>query len=32
MDNASFHRTEKIQRMCFDSGVKLMYLPPIHRT
>jgi hypothetical protein len=28
MDNASFHRTEKIQRMCLDSGVKLIYLPP----
>lgn len=28
MDNASFHRTENIQRMCFDSGVKLIYLPP----
>jgi transposase len=28
MDNASFHRTKKIQRMCFDSGIKLIYLPP----
>lgn len=28
MDNASFHRTEKIQRMCSDSGVELVYLPP----
>lgn len=28
MDNASFHRTEKIQQMCSDSGVKLIYPPP----
>ncbi|KAI2669605.1 transcriptional regulator family: Helix-turn-helix [Penicillium roqueforti] len=28
MDNASFHRTEKLQQMCSDSGVKLVYLPP----
>jgi transposase len=28
MDNASFHRTENIQRMCLDAGVELIYLPP----
>jgi transposase len=28
MDNASFHRTKQIKRMCADAGVKLMYLPP----
>jgi transposase len=28
MDNASFHRLEKIEQLCTDSGVKLVYLPP----
>ncbi|OZJ01563.1 hypothetical protein BZG36_05504 [Bifiguratus adelaidae] len=28
MDNASFHHTERLQQMCSDVGVKLMYLPP----
>lgn len=28
MDNASFHRSERIQQMCSEHGVKLMYLPP----
>jgi transposase len=28
MDNASFHRTERIEQMCQDAGVKLIYLPP----
>ena len=28
MDNASFHRSEKLEQMCFDKGVKLVYLPP----
>lgn len=28
MDNASFHRSEKIGQMCLDKGVKLVYLPP----
>jgi transposase len=28
MDNASFHRTENILRMCLDAGVKLIYLTP----
>lgn len=28
MDNASFHRTERIKQMCLDLGNKLMYLPP----
>jgi transposase len=26
--NASFHRTERIEQMCADAGVKLVYLPP----
>ena len=28
MDNASFHHTERIEQMCSDAGVKLIYLPP----
>jgi transposase len=28
MDNASFHRTERLEQMCYEAGVKLMYLPP----
>jgi transposase len=28
MDNASFHRTKRIERMCRDASVKLVYLPP----
>jgi transposase len=28
MDNASFHRTDRIQQMCDARGVKLIYLPP----
>jgi len=28
MDNASFHRSDKIQQMCDDAGVLLLYLPP----
>jgi transposase len=28
MDNASFHRTERVERLCYEAGVKLMYLPP----
>jgi hypothetical protein len=27
MNNASFHRTERIEQMCAEAGVKLMYLP-----
>jgi transposase len=27
MDNASFHHTERITQMCYDAGVKLLYLP-----
>jgi hypothetical protein len=27
IDNASFHHTERIEQMCSDAGVKLMYLP-----
>jgi transposase len=28
MDNASFHHTDRIEQMCSEAGVKLMYLPP----
>jgi transposase len=28
MDNASFHHSERIDRMCSESGVQLVYLPP----
>jgi transposase len=28
MDNASFHHTKRIEQMCDDAGVKLVYLPP----
>ena len=28
MDNASFHHSEQVQQLCFDAGVKLVYLPP----
>jgi hypothetical protein len=28
MDNASFHHTKWIEQMCYDAGVKLVYLPP----
>jgi transposase len=28
MDNASFHYTQRIEQMCYDAGVKLVYLPP----
>jgi DDE superfamily endonuclease/Winged helix-turn helix len=28
MDNASFHRSERIKQMCADAGVILVYLPP----
>jgi transposase len=28
MDNASFHHSKKIQRLCDDAGVILRYLPP----
>lgn len=28
MDNASFHRTERVERLCYEAGVKLVYLPP----
>lgn len=28
MDNASFHHSERVQQLCFDAGVKLVYLPP----
>jgi transposase len=28
MDNASFHRGERVRQMCEDAGVKLLYLPP----
>jgi transposase len=28
IDNASFHYSERIEQMCTDAGVKLVYLPP----
>lgn len=28
MDNASFHHSERIEQMCSQAGVKLVYLPP----
>lgn len=28
MDNASFHHSPKVQRMCDDAGVKLLFLAP----
>lgn len=28
MDNASFHHSEQIEKMCSDAEVKLVYLPP----
>jgi transposase len=28
MDNASFHHTERIEQMCANAEVKLVYLPP----
>jgi transposase len=28
MDNASFHRTERIEQICAEADVKLSYLPP----
>jgi transposase len=28
LDNASFHRSARINQICFDAGVKLLYLPP----
>lgn len=27
MDNTSFHHSERIEQMCLDAGVKLLYLP-----
>jgi transposase len=28
MDNATIHYTERVEEMCRDAGVKLVYLPP----
>ena len=28
MDNASFHHSERIEQICRDAGVRLLYLPP----
>jgi transposase len=28
MDNASIYHTERIEQMCRDAGVKLVYPPP----
>lgn len=27
MDNASFHRSERVEQMCTEKGVRLIYLP-----
>lgn len=28
MDNASFYHSERIEQLCSEAGVKLVYLPP----
>ena len=28
MDNANFHRTARIDHLCYEAGVKVLYLPP----
>lgn len=28
MDNASFHHSERLEQICSEAGVKLVYLPP----
>jgi transposase len=28
LDNASFHHTERVEQLCHDAGVQLLYLPP----
>jgi transposase len=28
MDNASIHHSEKVEQLCREAGVKLLYLPP----
>jgi transposase len=28
MDNASFHHTDRVDQLCSEAGVKIMYLPP----
>ncbi|KAJ5101023.1 hypothetical protein N7456_007075 [Penicillium angulare] len=28
MDNASFHRSDRMRQLCSEAGVKLLYLPP----
>jgi transposase len=28
IDNASFHYTERLEQICYNAGVKLMYLSP----
>jgi transposase len=28
MDNASFHHSDRVEQMCLEDGVKLVYLPP----
>lgn len=28
MDNASFHRTDKVMQRCADAGVQVIFLPP----
>lgn len=28
MDNASFHRSKRVEQLYYNAGVKLLYLPP----
>jgi len=28
MDNASFHRSDRVEELCVEAGVILVYLPP----
>jgi transposase len=28
MDNASFYHTKRVEQLCHDAGVQLLYLPP----
>jgi transposase len=28
MDNASFYWIERIKQLCYEAGVKIVYLPP----
>lgn len=32
MDNASIYHSEKVEQLCGEAGVKLLYLPPYSPT